>query len=118
MNGRKITTIKKKYKRVKLPLLLRSEGEGLLAIQKLEIDKYGRIWIASAEDNGINIIDNKIEDNSTIYQLFSNTGIYLNKIDLGTDDYTILNVYFKKELMFVETFYKQEEKFRTLVFNY
>ncbi|MBN1971727.1 MAG: hypothetical protein JXR48_07540 [Candidatus Delongbacteria bacterium] len=118
LSGNLAAKVKKNYKRVPLPLFLRPEGDGLLSIQSIEVDKYERIWIYSAEDINMDFMGNdKIVENGALYQLFSPDGVYINKIDLNTDEYKIIKIFFIKDKMYVVVSDADEEA-KTLVFDY
>ncbi len=104
-SANKIQTIRKAYMRTKYPLIFRM-SMGLKyqqSILDLQVDKYNRIWVLSAEDNDMSKIPN-----NNIYQVFSDDGIYLNKIKLDLH-ILIQNILFLDDIMLIYGLEKENE---------
>ena len=78
--GKKLRVINKHYRKIRYPLMNRVLGlKYAQSIYKLQVDKYGRIWVQSSET----MMSKKEAGN--IFQIFDQNGIYLNTIELNID---------------------------------
>ena len=112
--GKKLRVINKHYRKIRYPLMNRVLGlKYAQSIYKLQVDKYGRIWVQSSET----MMSKKEAGN--IFQIFDQNGIYLNTIELNIDVKCNF-ICFKKDKMIITGTSKSENEKndKLFVFNY
>ena len=102
--GKKLRVINKHYRKIRYPLMNRVLGlKYAQSIYKLQVDKYGRIWVQSSET----MMSKKEAGN--IFQIFDQNGIYLNTIELNIDVKCNF-ICFKKDKMIITGTSKSENE--------